>query len=266
MKSIRDSWDSTAAAYEDFNSAPDSYSRCIEWPCIQRMLPDIRGRDVLDLGCGTGIFTFLLEQYQPRRLVGIDLSGEMLRIAREKATLRHSRAEWLEGDATRAHDCVQEAFDLVFSSTTTHYLRDLDTFFRQIALCLKPGGACILSVIHPVYSAQYPIEQGDRFPEDDEWTVRYLDMRSRAYIQPWIEYNDSVENELSVSYHYTFSNYVNAIVQAGLTICRVEEPLPPEAWKETAPGRYDSFVETPTYMILLLTRQDGCTGTGKASV
>ena len=49
MKSIRDSWDSMAAAYEDFNSAPDSYSRCIEWPCIQRMLPDIRGRDVLEI-------------------------------------------------------------------------------------------------------------------------------------------------------------------------------------------------------------------------
>ena len=58
-------WDSAALAYELFNSSFDSYSYTIEWPCIQKLLPEIRGKSVLDVGCGTGIFTFLLEQYYP---------------------------------------------------------------------------------------------------------------------------------------------------------------------------------------------------------
>ena len=139
-----------------------------------------------------------------------------------------------------------------FSSTTTHYIPDLESLLRNIGQCLKSGGTCILSVIHPVYSAMYPIQHGDRFPDDEEWVVRYLDKRNRAYIQPWIEYNDQFENRLSTSFHYTFADYVNAIVKAGLSIQEAQEPLPPEAWKQTSPERYESFVETPTYLILKL--------------
>ncbi|MGN0184840.1 MAG: class I SAM-dependent methyltransferase [Aristaeellaceae bacterium] len=255
MKSIRENWNDMAAAYEIFNNSPDSYSYNIEWPCIRDMLPELKGRAVLDLGCGTGIFTFLLEQYGPARLVGIDLSEEMLGIAREKACERRSGAEFILGDAAHAADCVQGMFDLVFSSTTTHYIENLDTFFGSVARCLRPGGSCILSAIHPVYSAMYPIERGDAFPDDDAWVVRYLDRSRRAYIQPWIEYNDAFENELSRSYHHSFGDYVNAIVRAGLSIRRVEEPLPPEEWRETNPERYDSFIETPTFMLMELSKE-----------
>ena len=91
VESIRECWNSEAAAYEAFNSAPDSYSRTIERPCIQGLLPELKGKAVLDLGCGTGIFTFLLEQFAPAELVGLDLSEGMLEIARKR---RGSRTPW----------------------------------------------------------------------------------------------------------------------------------------------------------------------------
>ena len=62
-------WDSMALAYEVFNNSPDSYSYTIEWPCVQQLLPELRGKRILDVGCGTGIFTFLLEQYFPEKVV-----------------------------------------------------------------------------------------------------------------------------------------------------------------------------------------------------
>ena len=254
MKSIKENWNSMATAYEIFNNSPDSYSYNIEWKCIKNMLPNIKEKDVLDLGCGTGIFTFLLEQFNPQKIIGIDLSDEMLSIAKKKAGECHSQAEFILGDVTNAFDYVQTEFDIIFSSTTTHYIEKLDNFFANIFKCLKSNGTCIISVINPIYSAMYPVEQGNKFPDDDEWTVRYLDRSKRAYIQPWIEYNDDFENELSVSYHYTFGDYINAIVKAGLSVKRIEEPLPPEAWKETAFGRYNSFIETPTYMIIEITK------------
>lgn len=82
MKSIKEDWNAMAAAYEEFNTAEDSYSYNIEWACIRKLLPELKGKSVLDLGCGTGIFTFLLEAYEPERLIGIDLSEEMLAIAK----------------------------------------------------------------------------------------------------------------------------------------------------------------------------------------
>lgn len=255
MNRIITDWNQTASAYEAFNTSEDSYSYHIEWPCIRRMLPELHEKRVLDLGCGTGIFTFLFEQSGPAEMVGLDASCEMLKIAQEKAQKRHSRAQFVLGDAAHAADSVSGRFDLVFSSTTSHYIADLNALFASIRRCLSPDGTCILSVIHPVYSAMYPIEHGGPFPTDDEWVVRYLDKRTRAYIQPWIEYNDQEENRLSTSFHYTFSDYVNAITAAGLTLREAREPLPPESWKNAFPERYESFIETPTYLIFRLDAQ-----------
>lgn len=254
LNTVKSEWNSMAAAYELFNNSPDSYSYTIEWPCIQELLPELRGKSILDFGCGTGIFTFLLEKYYPSKVIGIDLSEEMLKIAIAKGEEKKSSAQFVLGDASKLASYFDETFDLVFSSTTTHYLTNLDELFENIRRVLKEDGTCVLSIIHPVYSALYPIEHGDTFPSDDEWIVRYLDKRKRAYIQPWIEYNDNFENQLSRSYHYTMSDYINAILRAGLRIQEIKEPMPPEVWKATAFGRYDNYIETPTYMILKLTR------------
>lgn len=254
MKDIKEDWNTMAAAYEEFGTAEDSYSYNIEWRCIRKLLPELKGKSVLDIGCGTGIFTFLLEAFEPERLVGIDLSEKMLAIAKKKADSQRSKAEFICGDAADIREKIDVQFDFIFSSTTTHYIKNLKAMFAGIADCLKEDGRCILSVIHPVYSAMYPVEHGGTFPEDDEWQVRYLDQSIRAYIQPWIEYNDAFENHLSVSYHHLFGDYVNAAVSAGLKICGVHEPMPPENWKTEFPGRYESFVETPTYLIMELSK------------
>lgn len=254
LNTVKSEWNSMAAAYELYNNSSDSYSYTIEWPCIQELLPDLRGKSILDFGCGTGIFSFLLEKYYPSKIVGLDLSEAMLKIAAEKAREKKSSAQFILGDANKLASYFDETFDLVFSSTTTQYLTNFDVLFENISRLLKVNGTCILSIIHPVYSALYPIEHGDTFPSDHEWVVRYLDKRKRAYIQPWIEYNDNFENQLSRSYHYTFSDYINTILGAGLKIQEIREPLPPESWKATSFGRYDNYIETPTYMIFKLTK------------
>ena len=119
---------------------------------------------------------------------------------------------------------------------------------------MDDNGVCIVSLMHPVYTAQYPADKNGEFPSDDEWVVRYLDKSKRAYIQPWIEYNDDIENFLSTSYHHTVSDYFNAIIDAGFRIERVEEPYPPEDWKQKYVSRYNAFIETPSYMILRLSK------------
>jgi len=108
--------------------------------------------------------------------------------------------------------------------------------------------------MHQVYTAQYPVDKNGEFPSDDDWSVRYLDKSKRAYVQPWIEYNDNIENFLSMSYHHTVGDYFNAIINAGFKIENVEEPFPPESWKQNYYGRYNSFIETPSYMILKLSK------------
>lgn len=252
MENTEQNWNRMAAAYEDFTAGADSYSYRIEWPCIERLLPDLHGKSVIDLGCGTGRFTFLLEEAGAAQTVGVDLSEEMLQLAKEQAEERHSKAKFLKGNIAKPF--TKENFDFAFSSTSTHYLQNLKPFFENLHSLLRPEGECVLSVMHPVYTAQYPIGRGEQFPDDSEWTVRYLDKRERAYIQPWIEYNDKMENFLSRSWHHMFSDYVNAAVGSGFSILETQEPMPPAEWKESVPERYDGFLETPSYLILKLRR------------
>ena len=251
MNEIIIDWNSMAKAYEEFNNAEDSYSFNIEWPCIKDLLPDLSGKTVVDLGCGTGIFTFFLEKSNPSKLIGIDLSEEMLQIARDKAAASNSKAKFVLHDAAICGEVIDEPVDFIISSTTSHYIENLGQLFENVSKSLKVGGECIFSIIHPVYSAMYPVEHTDgSYPEDEEWNVRYLDQSMRAYIQPWLEYNDAYENHLSKSYHHTLSDYMNAIIAAGLSIEKICEPMAPEDWKETQPYRYEGFLETPVYMII----------------
>lgn len=83
MQNIEENWDIMVNAYEQFTGSEDSYSYKIEWPCIHSMLPDLKGKSVIGLGCGTGRFTFLLEKENPNKLVGIDIS--QINCAQEKA-------------------------------------------------------------------------------------------------------------------------------------------------------------------------------------
>jgi ubiquinone/menaquinone biosynthesis C-methylase UbiE len=251
---LEKNWDEMAKAYEDFTEKEDSYSYAIEWPCIKKMLPQLHNKRILDLGCGTGRFAFLFEEEKPLSVLGVDLSEQMLNIAREKARSRGSNVKFLQADISKTDIYGKEKFDFIFSSTTLHFIEDIKSIFLNIYKALDENGVCIVSLMHPVYTAQYPVDKNGEFPSDEEWVVRYLDQSIRAYIQPWIEYNDSIRNFLSRSYHHTVGDYFNAIIEAGFRIEKVEEPLPPESWKQNSYGRYNAFLETPSYMILRLSK------------
>jgi len=251
---IEKNWDDMAKAYEDFTEKDDSYSYAIEWPCIQKMLPQLNNKRILELGCSTGRYSFLFEKENPLFVLGVDISENMLNIAKEKAKKIGSKVKFIKADISNLDIYINEKFDFIFSSTTFHYIEDIKSLFFNIFNALDDKGVCIVSLMHPVYTAQYPVDKNGEFPSDDEWVIRYLDKSKRAYIQPWIEYNDNIENFLSMSYHHTVNDYFNAIINAGFRIERVEEPFPPESWKQNCYSRYNSFIETPSYMILKLSK------------
>lgn len=254
MKRIEEDWNVMAKAYENFTENTDSYSYSIEWPSIQKLLPRLKDKSVLDLGCGSGRFTFLLEKEGPRIITGIDISQQMLELAREKANIINSKAVFQKGDINNFEFLINDTVDFIFSSTTFHYILDLNLLFTQLYSLLNSDGCCIISLMHPIYTAGYPIDKNGIIPSDDDWSIRYLDKNLRTYIQPWIEYNDLVDNFLSSSYHHTFSDYFNAIIKAGFHIIQVEEPTPPKEWKERFCNRYDSFIQTPSFLILKLAK------------
>ncbi|MBL4931206.1 methyltransferase domain-containing protein [Clostridium paridis] len=252
-RNFKSNWDKMVQFYEDFTNTKDSYSSLIEWKAIKTILPRLENKTILDLGCGTGRFSFLLEELNPKMILGIDLSDEMINFCKERAKEKGSQIEFSQGDIENISFIDDNSIDFVFSSTVLHYVKDLNEVMKEINRVLISAGTCILSVINPVYSACYPLsKENGEIPVDDEWNVKYLDRGLRAYIQPWIEYNPNIDNYLSYSYHHTMSDYINSIVKAGLQIEELLEPLPPAEWKEDNIKRYYGYMDTPTYAIFKL--------------
>ncbi len=100
--------------------------------------------DVLDLGCGTGLFAVALaQQMEVRRLVGVDLSAQML----EKASARkiYSRLEQRDLLAMM-HDEPADSYDLVAATDVFIYFSDLEGLVAQTRRLLRPGGVFAFSV------------------------------------------------------------------------------------------------------------------------
>lgn len=110
--------DLVAGAVRDFLGDPDS------------------SLDVLDAGCGTGLCGASLRVYA-RRLVGVDLSEQMLVRAKERGFYD----ELVMGDLVRHLESLTEAYDLIVSADTLVYFGDLGDMLRASARSLRPGGA-----------------------------------------------------------------------------------------------------------------------------
>ncbi len=106
---------------------------------ILDVLKTTGNKSVLDAGCGTGL---LGTRIKAARLVGIDLSPDMLAVARGRGVYD----ELVEGDLAAAMAARADAFDVVAASCVLYHLADLSFFFRQSARLLVPGGHLFFSV------------------------------------------------------------------------------------------------------------------------
>jgi predicted TPR repeat methyltransferase len=102
--------------------------------------------DVLDAGVGTGWCGPSLRPYA-RQLVGVDLSPDMLRKARERTQDgRPIYDQLVEGELTAFIHARARAFDLIVSADTLVYFGALEDVLRAAAAALRPGGHLIFTV------------------------------------------------------------------------------------------------------------------------
>ncbi len=107
---------------------------------------------ILDLGCGTGYFTDLLEQLYPAaKIIGLDKSIGMLTEAQVKEKNRLTRlknAYWIGGCAENL-PFSDHSFDLVYSNLMLHWSNDFNKSLNEIRRLLKPGGLLLFSMVGP---------------------------------------------------------------------------------------------------------------------
>jgi ubiquinone/menaquinone biosynthesis C-methylase UbiE len=113
----------------------------------------IDGMALLEIGAGTGYFMKLVTKRRsgqiPIRLVMSDISGAMLRIAKE--AFRVPSAEYLQIDVRRAFPLGSNEFDIVLATMVLNELapKDIGNALREVSRVLVRGGRLIATVMHP---------------------------------------------------------------------------------------------------------------------
>lgn len=108
---------------------------------LNRYLPAGKGLDILDIGTGTGFFSFLLAD-QGHRVTGIDLTEEMIRGARRTAVRLELYPTFLVMDAEEP-DFEQESFDAIVTRNLTSFLPNLPRAYEKWYGLLRRGGILI---------------------------------------------------------------------------------------------------------------------------
>ena len=202
-----------------------------EWETLRGMLPGFAGKRVLDLGCGYGWHCIYAVEQGAASVVGVDISGKMLEVAREKRA----------GLPIEYRQCAMEdidfpagSFDIVLSSLAFHYLASFSPIAEKVSRLLAPGGSFVFSVEHPVFTAYgsqdwYYGDKGEilHFPVDRYF---YEGRREAVFL-----------GEEVVKYHRTLTTYIKDLLGSGFQIRDLAEPMPPADLLETVPCMKDEL-------------------------
>ena len=179
----------------------------LDRPACLELLGDVSGKLVLDAACGPGFYAAELIS-RGARVTGFDNSPRMVGFCRQQA----ADGEFRVHDLNDPIDWLPDAsVDLVLCALAYEYADNRAGALREFRRVLKPGGALVLSKLHP--TGDWLRHGGSYFDTRivEEWWGAELDMRVRFWLEP-------------------LEAVCAAIADAGFLIERLVEPRPaPEA-------------------------------------
>jgi len=254
-RDVKKTWDACGEAFDRYTSSKNSFSELIERPSLEKLLREIAGLRLLDLGCGSGIYALSFAA-RGAHVTGLDISETMIDLARRKARERDLSAEFHLADIGNPLPFPESEFDLVFTSTALHYLADLQPTMIESARVLKPGGRLVASVLHPISTSRFPLaseRDGAEVPSWDSrsnWPINYLGERNRTVETPWLNFGEVASSGRRLRcFHHVLSDYFGAMKSAGLSLTDLLEPGPPLALASSDAARYEESISVPVYLI-----------------
>jgi ubiquinone/menaquinone biosynthesis C-methylase UbiE len=163
----------------------------------------LEGKEVLDVGAGSGIATQLLAE-AGAKVTAIDLTDWAV-----ETTRRRLDAFGLEGDVRQADaeqlPFAEASFDLVFSWGVIHHSSDMDRALAELVRVCRPGGQVVLMVYHrrSLFFAVYRAFQ------------RFLPLARRLGLH--FEGARAGETEGLIARHFTVDELREKLERAGLT-------------------------------------------------
>lgn len=175
-------------------------------------LGDVRGKSFLHLMCQFGLDTLSWAR-EGARVTGVDISDMSIKRAHEMVKRTGLQGEFIRCDVLDFIGVIDKKFDFVYQSYGTHcWISDIFKWARVVAHYLKPGGTFYIVDGHPIEVLHFDPPMS-YFAKEPERTVGAPDYCER----------DHKITQEQVEWQHPVSEIINALIQAGLTIERVDE-------------------------------------------
>lgn len=121
-------------------------TRDLEAAALRETLQNMSFTNCLEIGCGTGKNTERLIT-KANRITAVDLSEEMLAIAKEK--INSDKVQFVQADITSPWTFTNEQYDLVTFSLVLEHIEHLDHIFSEVSKVILKGGMIYIGELHP---------------------------------------------------------------------------------------------------------------------
>ncbi|USD67188.1 methyltransferase domain-containing protein [Vibrio sp. SCSIO 43136] len=213
------------------------YNAHLDRPSLLALLEGVQGKDVLDLGCGSGVYAQLLLAQGAASMTCLDASAEMVDIVKQK--LGNQATAYVQDLAKGLPQQADKSADVIISPLVLHYVQDLEALFGEIARVLKPGGYMAFSTHHPFADFECSLS-GNYFEQElisEEW--------------------NTVGEPVPVTfYRRSLTEITNAITQNGLVITEMNEGKIAEEVKAIDADRYEFLSKNPNFIFIKCMKVD----------
>lgn len=217
---LRATWNRLSADYQRRHQIPTDDVHYGPWAPREselRLLGDVRGRHILEVGCGGGQCAIALAR-AGADVAATDLSDEQLSFARQLAAEAQVTVDFVRAGVEDLGSFSAASRDILFSVYTFQYVGEMARGLAECARVLRRGGRLVFSLDHPFRDCFYDAD-------DEEMAVFPV----RSYFDrtpvPW-QWDGEPAVTLT-SYHRTVADWVTMLGGAGFRLQQILEPPPP---------------------------------------
>ena len=211
-------------------------------PYTLEKLGDVKGKYILDLGCGEGGYSRALA-HKGAVVTSADCSEVMIEYARNKAHEEDLRIEHYVINANALNDINENYYDVVLCSMMLMDIEDLDGTLKEIHRVLKPNGTVFISILHPCFKGK-----------ETKWLKNNgtIEVLVSDYHNPkeWVGEIKGM-NAPILYRHRTLSDYIKAFVKNNFKIIDMNEPIPTEEAAQMS-SRVAWLKQIPMYLFIEL--------------
>lgn len=142
LNNVRTSYAKWSHTYDEV----DNPTRDLDEKVVKKMLTNLKGKDVIEAGCGTGKNTIWLSG-KAKSVTAFDFSKQMLNVARNK--IKSANVKFIQQDISKKWKLPDEYCDVVTINLVLEHIRDIDFVFSEAYRILRKNGKLLVCELHP---------------------------------------------------------------------------------------------------------------------